>query len=124
MLRISVVLFVVILMGGCAVQSPEYRLGQFTAASSFNVRKLDYDSTTATRVRGEDCHRVGHQPNDSRLQRAMDSAIKDGQDKGVDGDLLINVRIDQVHKNKPGSFFGLPEPYNCIEVEGDLVRLN
>ncbi|WP_156107729.1 hypothetical protein [Alcanivorax nanhaiticus] len=54
----------------------------------------------------------------------MDSAIKDGQDKGVDGDLLINVRIDQVQKNKPGSFFGLPEPYNCIEVEGDLVRLN
>ncbi|WP_372972626.1 hypothetical protein [Marinobacter sp.] len=111
------------LLVGCAAQTPEYRLGQFTAASSFNVRNLDYDSTSATRVQGEDCHQVGQPPNDSRLQRAMDDAIQNGQDQGVTGDLLVNVRIDQVQKNKPGSFFGLPAAHNCIEVEGELVTL-
>ena len=110
-------------LGGCAVKMPEYRLGQFTAASSFNVRNLDYDSTSATRVIGEDCHQVGHLPNDSRLQRAMDQAIQNGQDQGVTGDLLVNVRIDQVQKNKPGNFLGLSAPHNCIVVEGELVKL-
>jgi len=76
---------------GCAAQTPEYRLGQFTAASSFNVRNLDYDSTSATRVKGEDCHQVGQPPNDSRLQRAMDQAIQNGQDQGITGDLLVAV---------------------------------
>lgn len=108
---------------GCATPTPEYRLGQFTAASSFNVRNLDYDSTSATKVKGEDCHQVGQQPNDSRLQRAMDQAIQNGQEKGISGDLLVNVRIDQVQKNKPGNFFGFPAPHNCIEVEGELVTL-
>lgn len=108
---------------GCAVQTPEYRLGQFTAASSFNVRNLDYDSTSDIRVEGEDCHQVGKEPNDSRLQRAMDQAIQNGQDQGIAGDLLVNVRIDQVQKNKPGNFFGLPAAHNCIVVEGELVKL-
>lgn len=119
---ITAVTLCTVLMG-CTTQTPEYRLGQFTAASSFNVRNLNYDSTTATRVRGEDCFQVGQQPNDSRLQRAMDQAIQNGQDKGITGDLLVNVRIDQVRKNKPGNFFGLPAPHNCIEVEGELVTL-
>lgn len=108
---------------GCAVQTPEYRLGQFTAASSFNVRNLNYDSTSATRVKGEDCHQVGQQPNDSRLQRAMDQAIQNGQDEGITGDLLVNVRIDQVQKRKPGNFLGFPAQHNCIVVEGELVAL-
>ena len=112
-----------LLLVGCAAQTPEYRLGQFTAASSFNVRNLDYDSASATRVEGEDCHQVGQQPNDSRLQRAMDQAIQNGQEQGITGDLLVNVRIDQVQKNKPGNFFGLPVAHNCIQVEGELVTL-
>jgi hypothetical protein len=113
---------VCLLLGGCA-QTPEYRLGQFTAASSFNVKNLDYDLSSTMRVSGEDCHQVGEPPNDSRLQRAMDQAIKNGQDKGIMGDLLVNVRIDQVQKEKPGIFFGLPTPHNCIEVHGELVTL-
>jgi hypothetical protein len=108
---------------GCAgPQVPESRLGQFTAASSFNVRNLDYDLTTSVRVEGEDCHKVGQEPNDSRLQRAMDQAIRNGQAKGVSGDLLVNVRIDQVKKNKPG-FIGIPQAYDCLVVAGDLVSL-
>lgn len=66
---------------------------------------------------------MGQPPNDSRLQRAMDDAIQNGQDEGITGDLLVNVRIDQVQKNKPGNFFGLPVAHNCIEVEGELVTL-
>lgn len=110
------------LMISC-VQTSAYRLGHFTAASSFNIRNLRYDSNSAVRVMGEDCYKVGEKPNDSRLQRAMDNAIRNGQVKGIIGDLLVNVRIDQVEKNKPG-FLGIPTRHNCIEVEGDLVTLH
>ena len=109
------------ILTGCS-STPEYRLGQFTAASSFNIRNLEYDYETTGRVFGEDCHKVNEQPSNARLQRAMDNAIRDGQDKGVKGDLLVNVRIDQVNKSKPG-LLGLPQLHNCIEVEGDLVSI-
>jgi hypothetical protein len=108
-----------VVLCGCA-QSPEYRLGQFTVASSYNVANLDYDRDSATRVMAEDCHPVSRTPNDSRVQRAMDKAIAKGHKKGNDGNLLINVRVDQVEKYKPGPL-GLPTRNNCIEVEGDLV---
>jgi hypothetical protein len=106
---------------GCA-QFPETRLGQFTAASSFNVRNLSYDSGSSVKVTGEDCHAQGDTPNDARLQRAMDMAIKNGQKGGFDGDLLVNVRIDQKTMMRPG-FLGLPSPHRCLIVEGDLVKL-
>ena len=110
---------------GCSMKSPSYRLGQFTAASSFNVRNLNYefDKNTKVSVVGEDCFIVGQQPNTGRLQRAMDNAIKDGQNRGVDGDLLVNVRIDQQIKDKPNGFLGFPIPNNCIIVSGDLVKI-
>lgn len=107
----------------CATQPPEYRLGEFTAASSFNIRNLKYDTTNSKRVTGEDCYAVGAKPNDSRLQRAMDNAIKKGQDMGITGDLLVNVRIDQVVEQKPGFLHFLTVPYNCIKVEGELVTV-
>ena len=109
------------LLLGCA-KMPEYRLGHFTAASTFNVKNMKYDASSAVNVIGEDCHKIGAQPNDSRLQRAMDKAIRNGKRNGGSGDLLVNVRIDQTQKNKRG-FLGLPEAYNCIKVEADLVTL-
>ena len=114
-------IIVALLATGCA-SSPEYRLGHFTAASSFNVSNLDYDLTSGQKVEGEDCHRIDESPNDSRLQRAMDNAIRAGQEEGLSGDLLVNVRIDQKVKRKPG-FLGLPTKHNCIIVKGDLVSL-
>lgn len=111
----------IFLFGCAAPQQPEYRLGQFTAASSFNVRNLSYDVSTSTRVLGEDCYQHGLPPNDARLQRAMDSAIRNGQDKGVSGDLLINVRIDEY--TKITGYFIFTTLYHCIKVEGDLVTL-
>lgn len=109
-------------LAACAPLPPQYRLGQFTAASSFNVRNMSYDQSTAVRVTGMDCHKVGVAPNDARLQRAMDAAIREGQGQGVGGDLLVNVRIDQIVEHRPG-FLGLPEPHLCLKVEGDLVAL-
>ena len=110
-----------VLIGGCAT-SPEYRLGHFTAASSFNVSNLNYDLTSGSQVEGEDCHKIDESPNDSRLQRAMDNAIRSGQEAGLSGDLLVNVRVDQKVKRKPG-FLGIPTKHNCIIVKGDLVGL-
>ncbi|PKH88997.1 hypothetical protein CXF79_03695 [Colwellia sp. Bg11-28] len=34
-------------------------------------------------------------PKDNLLQRAMDNAIRNGQKLGIDGDLLVNTRIER-----------------------------
>lgn len=109
----------ILLFSGC-----QQRLGQFTAASSQNVRNLDYDLSTTTKVKaeGESCIKtyviipVGNQ--DDRIQRAMDNAIENGHKKGLDGDLLVNVRIDW-------DSWVIPFIYgeNCVTVKGDLVKL-
>lgn len=122
MKRTIVMLISLAVLSGCATQKlPETRLGQFTAASSFNVRNLSYDTSTSIRVLGEDCYAYGEIPNDSRLQRAMDTAIRNGQEKGVNGDLLVNVRIDEY--NKINGVFIFKKMYRCIKVEGDLVTI-
>ena len=113
---------------GCSTAKyPSYRLGQFTVSSSNNVRNLNYSIEDKTRAKteGEDCYVIGEeQPNDSRLQRAMDNAIQNGRDKEVDGDLLVNVRIDQQVIVKKGGFLNLfNEQHNCMIVKGDLVKI-
>lgn len=100
------------------------RLGQFTAVSTQNVRNLNYDIADNTKVKaeGDSCIRtffiipVGH--DDDRIQRAIDDAIKNGQAKGLDGDLLVNARIDM-------SAWMIPFIYaqNCINAKGDLVKI-
>jgi hypothetical protein len=112
---------------GCIQKQPSYRLGYFTVASSNNVRNLNYSIENHTKVttRGEDCYKIGLQPNDSRLQRAMDNAIQNGINKGIDGDMLVNVRIDQQIVSKYTGFLKLfPETYNCIIVTGELVKID
>ena len=117
-LVLSVGILGVILLSGCST-----KLGNFTAASTQNVRNLDYsiENKTKQSVKGQSCiHQVlfvpvGH--SDDRLQRAMDSAISAGQNKGLDGDLLVNVRIS--HRVWSVGLYG----QNCIEVKGDLVVL-
>lgn len=99
------------------------RLGQFTAASSQNVRNLDYSVTEKSKqhVKGDSCiHTVillPFGPSDDRLQRAMDDAITRGHNKGLDGDLLVNVRINH------SAWSLLAYGQDCISVEGDLVAL-
>jgi hypothetical protein len=99
------------------------RLGHFTALSTQNVRNLDYriSDHTKVRVKGDSCiHTVffipiGHK--DDRLQRAVDDAIHNGQDDGIDGDLLVNVRMDI------SAWSLLLYGQNCVKVSGDLVRI-
>ena len=121
MRREYLLLFCAVFVAGCA-QSPDYRLGRFTAISTFNVVDLTYEKSLAAGVVGEDCYEEGRKPNDARVERAIDDAIRNGQAREIEGSLLINVRIDQVRKYKPG-FLGLPMPNNCIVVKGDLVRV-
>ena len=120
---------------GCA-QFPadtNERLGQFTAASSFNVRHLDYekDTNTVSYTKGKACYRVNPHtlayisgPKDNLMQRAMDDAIRTGQQQGIDGDLLVNTRIERITEYEEGSFFLAPKKrFECLVVQGDLVRL-
>lgn len=115
-----VALLVLTLLAGCST-----RLGQFTAASSMNVRNLDYSlaEKTTARTTGDSCIHIVFffipigDFND-RIQRAMDNAIQNGRSRGLDGDLLVNTRID--HSAWTTGIYG----QNCITVEGDLVTIN
>ena len=116
-LQIAVAFVAVLAISGCAT-----RLGQFTVASTHNVGNLDYSTGTKQRTEGETCiHKLlflpfGH--SDDRLQRAVDDAIRNGQENGSDGDLLVNVRIDQ--SNWTMLLYG----QDCVTVEGDLVKVS
>lgn len=100
------------------------RLGQFTAASTMNVRNLDYsiEDQTVAKTEGDSCvHTVIIFPVgrfDDRIQRAMDDAIENGRSRGLDGDLLVNARIEVEQWYIP-FLYG----QNCINVSGDLVSL-
>ena len=111
----------IISFSGCATS-----LGQFTVASSHNVRNLNYTANEKVQTSGSACARniLGLPINqqDDLLQRAVDDAIENGQSsllgKKVDGDLLVNVRITY----EPTSFL----IYNdlCYSVKGDLVKID
>lgn len=128
-------------LSGCAVPLPpdtNERLGQFTAASSFNVRNLNYEKVTgtATHIKGKSCYEVDLRtlayvegPKDDLVQRAMDGAIRSGQDSGLDGDLLVNVRIERgteyFDKKVPFLFGHINQKTRneCVYVDGDLVKI-
>lgn len=123
------------ILAGCVQLPPDTneRLGQFTAASSFNVRNLEYESGTNTvsYTKGKACYQVNlitlayiSGPKDNLMQRAMDEAIRSGQEAGINGDLLVNARIERITEYKTqGEFFKTKERYECLIVEGDLVKL-
>ena len=109
---------------GCATN-----LGQFTVASTHNVRHLDYTAKDKIEVSGSACARnlfwfLPISQQDDLLQRAMDNAIRNGQNsfldlgKTVDGDILVNVRITYDTTTLL--------IYNdlCYSVTGDLVKIN
>ncbi len=108
----------VLVFSGCSSH-----LGQFTALSSFDIRNLKYSKENNTKVRtvGEACARrifgLPISQQDDLLQRATNNAIKNGQDQGVDGDLLVNVRISKSSIN-----FLFYSSF-CYEIEADLVKV-
>ncbi|MBQ0719574.1 MAG: hypothetical protein KBT88_04700 [Gammaproteobacteria bacterium] len=80
-------------------------------------------------MEGKSCYKVNpysliymEGPRDNMIQRAMDEAIRNGQKNGVDGDLLVNARIEKKTEHRKVSIF-LTERYECIFVSGDLVRI-
>ncbi|MEP1449064.1 MAG: hypothetical protein ABJK37_23375 [Paraglaciecola sp.] len=123
------------ILTGCVQFPPDTneRLGQFTAASSFNVRNLEYEkgTNTVSYTKGKACYQVNLHtlvyisgPKDNLMQRAMDEAIRNGQKTGIDGDLLVNTRIERITEYKEkGDFFKIKERYECLVVEGDLVKI-
>ncbi|OOE33496.1 hypothetical protein BZG05_10715 [Salinivibrio kushneri] len=122
-------------LSGCAQMPPDTdeRLGQFTAASSFNVRNLEYQKSnkTSSFTKGKSCFQVNlyslayvSGPKDNLLQRAMDDAIRNGQDQGIDGDLLVNARIERkTEYETSGKIFSVKKRFECVVVEGDLVKI-
>jgi len=133
--KISFILSSLLVLSGCASLPPDTneRLGQFTAASSYNIRNLEYEKSegTASHVEGKTCYKVNlytldymEGPKDNLLQRAMDDAIRNGQNNGLEGDLLVNARIERKTEYKTtGDFFKVKERYECVFVEGDLVKI-
>ncbi|MGR5239150.1 hypothetical protein [Vibrio alfacsensis] len=122
-------------LSGCAQMPPDTdeRLGQFTAASSFNVRNLEYQKSnkTSSFAKGKSCYEVNlvtlayiSGPKDNLLQRAMDDAIRNGQAQGIDGDLLVNARIERkTEYEESGEIFVVKKRFECVVVEGDLVKI-
>ncbi|WP_155396211.1 hypothetical protein [Vibrio alginolyticus] len=54
----------------------------------------------------------------------MDDAIRNGQAQGIDGDLLVNARIERkTEYQKSGQIFVLKKRLECVVVEGDLVKI-
>lgn len=125
-----------ILLTGCSSYPPDTyeRLGQFTVASTFNVRNLAYDKagTSSYQTKGKSCFQVDREtlefisgPQDDLLQRAMDDAIRNGQAKGIDGDILVNTRINRITEHEESeSIFGSDKRFECVSIEGDLVKIS
>ena len=123
MSKVKAALFVLMSLSLLISSGCTTRLGEFTALSSQNVRNLDYSyaDRTRQRVEGSSCDHsvylltiIG---SDDRLKRAIDDAIANGHEKGLDGDLLVNVRAD--HSWWSALVYG----QDCIKVEGDLISL-
>jgi hypothetical protein len=111
--------FLISMVALITLSSCTTHLGQFTVASSVNVRNLDYstNSSTAAEARGKSCvyyalfFIIGQ--TNGRLQAAMDDAINNARKDGLDGDLLVDVRI----REKAYPFV------SCMIVTGKLVSL-
>ena len=125
--------FISLLFIGCTSHPDvDQRLGQFTAASSFDIRNLHYEKAkgTSTFVEGKTCKKVNPQtlayisgPKDNLIQRAMDEAIREGQKAGIDGDLLVNARIEQKTEHRQGANIFIKDRFECLLVSGDLVKI-
>jgi hypothetical protein len=117
----KIILTVALSLGfsGC-VQS----LGDFTVVSTQNVRNLNYQhkDTIKNYVEGEACDRnflvfpIIQEGN--LLKKAIDDAITKGQNKGIDGDMLVNTRL------RSDSTTLIIYNSICVEVEGYLVKID
>lgn len=100
------------------------RLADFTAVAVEDVENLSYklDSKKDQSVTGKACsHSVFLIPiptKGNKLQNAIQNAIDQGNSRGIAGDLLVNVKVEQ-------TVWSIPPTYgqDCVKVEGDLVQV-
>jgi len=116
-LSLSIVtLLVIVGFSGCST-----RLGNMTIVSTNNVDGLSADVSAEQRVKGESCNRnfliIPWGDFQNRLQIATDNAIDNGHKAGLNGDVLVNAKIDVT------SWTALIYSQNCLTVEGDLIPL-
>lgn len=124
-----------IFLASCGpIPESKKRLGTFTVISSFDVRNLEYErNKNSVLTQGKVCYRMNPETgayisgtNNDMLERAIDQAIRNAQEKGIDGDMLFNVRIDDVVEYRDVlvlGFLPVQKAYRCVVVEGDLVRV-
>ena len=114
---LAVAAIAVLGFSGCST-----RLGNMTVVSTNNVDGLSAHVTKDVRTTGESCVNtyiifpVGDFQN--RLQVATDNAIDNGHAKGINGDVLVNAKI-----NVNRWYIPLIYGQNCMIVEGDLIPL-
>lgn len=107
-----------LLFTGCS-----QRLGNMSVMSTNPINDLSPQVNANSTVKGESCYQtffvvpVGDFYN--RLQVATDNAINNGHTAGLQGDTLINAKVDE-------SFWFIPFIYghNCTIVSGNLVKLS
>jgi len=97
------------------------RLGNMTVVSTNNVDGLAADVKTEQRVEGKSCNHafliIPWGDFQNRLQIATDNAIDNGHKAGIQGDVLINAKINVT------SWTALIYAQNCLTVKGDLIPL-
>ena len=99
------------------------RLGNMTVVSTNNVGGLNAKVSDKQRAEGESCiHTALIFPFgdfQNRLQIATDNAIDNGHKAGLQGDVLVNAKIDV-------SAWYIPLIYgqNCMQVKGDLIDMS
>jgi len=106
-----------LLLTGCS-----NRLGNMTMVSTNNVDGLSAKITSKNRVVGESCiqNLIGIPWGDfqNRLQIATDNAIDNGRKSGLQGDVLVNAKINV------SAWTIILYGQNCLTVEGDLITLS
>jgi len=106
-----------LLLTGCT-----NRLGNMTVVSTNNIDGLNAKITTKNRVKGESCIRsflfIPFGDFQNRLQIATDNAIDNGHKAGLEGDVLVNAKINV------SDWSLLIYGQNCLTVEGDLIPLS
>jgi hypothetical protein len=106
----------VFLFSGCST-----RLGNLTIASTNNINGLNTNVKSSDRTTGDTCiHSVLGIPFgafQNRLQIATDNAIDNGHKKGINGDALINAKLE--HSAWTLIIYGR----DCVTVDGDLIQV-
>ena len=107
-----------LLFSGCTA-----RLGNMTAITTKNIDNLNTDVGVDRKVEGESCQYTAfifpYGDLQTKLQIATENAIDNGRASGLEGDTIINAKIDAT-----GWYIPLIYGEGCVSVKGDLIKLS